>query len=117
MRHLLLLLTAFLVPTLQAAPRTIQQFTQDWRFSQSDPADARSPTFDDQQWQTVTLPHDWAIAGPVSDDAPSHAAGGFFPTGIAWYRKTLTLASLPKGRLTYIVLDGIMANSDVYCNG
>src|SRR6202044_3352079 len=48
---------------------------------------------------------------------PSKGAGGFFPTGTAWYRKTLTLPKLDSTKRTYIAFDGIMANSDVYCNG
>jgi beta-galactosidase len=105
------------VPSSALAQRTIQQFTDAWRFSQSDPAEAKSPIFDDTQWATVTLPHDWSIAGPVKQDAPSKAQGGFFPTGTAWYRKNLTLPKLDPTKRTYIAFDGIMANSDVYCNG
>ncbi len=122
MRRSLLLATAILTTPGFAAlhlaqPRLIQPLDSDWHFSQSDPASAQSPTFDDTQWQIVTLPHDWSIDGPVKEDAPSRAAGGFFPTGIAWYRKTLTLPSLDPTKRTYIAFDGIMANSDVYCNG
>jgi beta-galactosidase len=122
MRRTLLLATALLTTHSFAAlhliqPRVIQSFDSDWRFSQSDPADAKSPTFDDAQWQTVTLPHDWSIAGPVEESAPSRAAGGSFPTGVGWYRHTLNLPALDKNKRTYIAFDGIMANSDVYCNG
>src|ERR1700733_3901904 len=122
MRRSLLLATAILTTHAFAAlhliqPRSIQSFDSDWRFSQSDPADAKSSTFDDAQWQTVTLPHDWSIAGPVREDAPSRAAGGFFPTGVAWYRKALTLPKLDPAKRIYIAFDGVMANSDVYCNG
>ena len=112
------LLTANAFAALHLAqPRAIQPIDSDWRFSQSDPADAQSPAFDDAQWQTVTLPHDWSIAGPVSQTNPSGPAGGFFPTGIAWYRKTLTLPRLDPAKRTFIAFDGVMANSDVYCNG
>jgi beta-galactosidase len=122
MRRSILLATAILTTHAFAAlhliqPRSIQSFDSDWRFSQSDTADAKFPAFDDAQWQTVTLPHDWSIAGPVEENAPSRAAGGFFPTGIAWYRHTLTLPKLDPAKRTYIAFDGIMANSDVYCNG
>jgi beta-galactosidase len=121
-RTLFLLATAIFTTHAFAAlhliqPRVIQPFDSDWRFSQSDPANAQSPTFDDTQWQPVTLPHDWSIAGPVEENAPSRAAGGFFPTGIAWYRHTLALPKLDPAKRTYIAFDGIMANSDVYCNG
>jgi beta-galactosidase len=112
------LLTSAAFPALHPAqPRQIQPFDSDWRFLQSDAPNAQSPTFDDSTWKPVTLPHDWAIAGPVQEDAPSRAAGGFFPTGIGWYRHTLTLAKLDPSKRTFIAFDGIVANSDVYCNG
>jgi beta-galactosidase len=119
MRHALLFASVLLTPLLHAAtngPRPIQQFTEDWRFSQSDAPETQSPTFNDASWQTVTLPHDWSIAGPVDPNNPSGPAGGFFPTGVAWYRKTFTIAPQPHHH-TYIAFDGVMANSDVYING
>ena len=77
--------------------------------------------FDDSAWTSVTLPHDWSIAGPVKEDAPSRGAGGFAPTGIGWYRKTFTVpaadAKPSAARRTFVVFDGVMANSDVYLNG
>jgi beta-galactosidase len=119
MRRALLLASFLLSPLLHATtngPRQIQQFTEDWRFSQSDAPETQSPTFDDASWQTVTLPHDWSIAGPVDPNNPSGPAGGFFPTGVAWYRKTFTISPQPNHH-TYIAFDGVMANSDVYING
>ncbi len=102
-------------------PRVIQQFTIGWKFLQADAPGAEKPAFDDSSWSAVTLPHDWSIAGPVSADAPSRGAGGFFPTGVGWYRKTFTVpaadASPTAARRTFVVFDGVMANSDVYLNG
>jgi beta-galactosidase len=127
MRAQIVLLAAVvgLTPVLYAAPadtpRTVQQFTAGWKFLQADAEGAEKPGFDDSAWKPVTLPHDWSITGPVKEDAPSRAAGGFFPTGIGWYRKTFTVPdadATPKApRRTFIVFDGIMANSDVYLNG
>ncbi len=121
-RQILLLAFALLTtpafPALHLAqPRQIQAFDSDWRFLQSDAPNAQSTIFDDSAWKPVTLPHDWAIAGPVDENAPSRAAGGFFPTGIGWYRHTLNLSKLDPSKHTFIAFDGIMANSDVYCNG
>ncbi|MDP9037642.1 MAG: DUF4982 domain-containing protein [Acidobacteriota bacterium] len=100
-------------------PRIVQQFTAGWRFLQADAPGAEQPGFNDSAWKPVTLPHDWAIAGPVEEDAPTRGAGGFFPAGVGWYRKTFTLppADLNPGKRTFIVFDGVMANSDVYLNG
>ena len=112
----LLFLLALIAHIAHAAPRTIQQFDTGWRFLQSDAPNAQQSSFDDASWQTVTLPHDWAIAGPVNPNNPSGQGGGFFPAGIGWYRKTFAFNPKP-GHLTFIVFDGVMANSDVYCNG
>ncbi len=120
MRRTILLATFLLTPVLaitQQHQRQIQSLDSGWRFLQSDASDAQSPTFDDSTWKLVTLPHDWSIAGPVEENAPSRAAGGFFPTGVGWYHRTLNLTKLDPTKRTFIAFDGIMANSDVYCNG
>ena len=117
-----LLHAAAAAPTSAAQkPRVVQQFTTGWRFLQSDAPGAEKPSFDDSSWIGVILPHDWSIAGPMKEDAPSRGAGAFAPTGIGWYRKTFTApaadASPTAARRTFIVFDGVMANSDVYLNG
>jgi beta-galactosidase len=113
MRLSLFLLAAAL--SAHAQTRSITPLDASWRFSQSDPAGASEASFDDKGWQTVDLPHDWSIAGPVSAENKSGQGGGYFPTGVAWYRKTIP-APAPH-RETWIAFDGVMANSDVYCNG
>ena len=109
------------LPSAPPKPRVIQQFTTGWRFLQEDAKGAEKPDFDDSSWTGVTLPHDWSIAGPPREDAPSRGAGAFMPTGIGWYRKTFTVpdgdATPMATRRTYVVFDGVMANSDVYLNG
>ena len=102
-------------------PRVVQQFTTGWKFLQADATGAEKPGFDDSAWTSVTLPHDWSIAGPFKEDAPSHGAGAFAPTGVGWYRKAFTVPDADgtptAARRTFIVFDGVMANSDVYLNG
>ncbi len=71
--HRITLIAAFFLASAAAAqtqPRQIQQFTEGWRFLQSDASGAESPAFDDGTWKSVTLPHDWAIAGPVEEMLP-----------------------------------------------
>lgn len=132
MHRRLLLLAGFLVlaslaraaPVVDTAtqkPRVVQEFTTGWRFLQADAPGAEKPGFDDSAWIGVTLPHDWSIAGPFKEDAAALGAGGYAPTGIGWYRKTFTIpdadAAPDAARRTFIVFDGVMANSDVYLNG
>ena len=101
----------------QASPRTIVDFNADWKFRQSDEARAGQAEFDDSGWRTVNVPHDWSIAGPVDQKNLSGQGGGFFPTGVAWYRKSFSLPVKDARRRVYIVFEGVMANSDVWING
>jgi beta-galactosidase len=130
-RRILLLATFAALPCfLKAAPvaaqtaqkaRVVQQFTTGWRFLQADVQSAEKPGFDDSAWVGVTLPHDWSIALPFKEDAASKGAGAFAATGVGWYRKTFSVADADTSptavRRTFIVFDGVMANSDVYLNG
>jgi len=103
--------------TAQAPARTIVDFDADWKFFQGDVAHAEAAALDDSAWRAVTVPHDWSIAGPVDAKNLSGPAGGFFPTGIAWYRKSFSLPAKDARRRVYIAFDGVMANSDVWING
>ncbi|KAJ0417595.1 glycoside hydrolase superfamily [Aspergillus carlsbadensis] len=79
-----------------------------------------SPAFDDSDWTSLDLPHDWAIEGPFyeGDNAPVDGAGGRLPTyGVGWYRRTLTSDASDKGKEIYIELDGAMAYGTVWLNG
>ncbi len=107
----------FCAVTACASTRQVEPFTGGWRFLQSDALGAQAPSFDDSSWQAVTLPHDWAIAGRVDEKNATGSAGGYFPAGIGWYRKTFDVPVSAATRRTFIVFDGVMANSDVWING
>ena len=74
------------------------------------------PDFDDSSWEPVTLPHDWAIAGPFT-----HSGGGGMgrlPTdGIGWYRKKLSIPAADAGKSIFLDVDGAMSYSTVWLNG
>lgn len=117
-----LLVSTFSVSTLPvfgepAAARGIIDFNPRWKLHLGDLPNAQQPAMGDSSWRDVSLPHDWSIAGPVDAQNPSGQAGGFFPTGIAWYRKTFSLPVADAHRQVYAVFDGVMANSDVWING
>ena len=55
------------VPLLACAQvRTEQTFEKGWKFTREDSKDFSNSTYDDAKWQSVTVPHDWAIYGPFS---------------------------------------------------
>jgi beta-galactosidase len=88
-----------------------------WRFTLGDPAGAHSPTFDDREWRRLDLPHDWSVEGTPREDAPAGGRGGYFPTGIGWYRKAFRAPQGSRGRQAWLEFDGVYMNSDVWING
>jgi beta-galactosidase len=99
------------------AGRSVFPLDAGWRFHQGDAAGAEKPGFDTSEWQTVDVPHDWSIAGPFKEDAPTTGSGGWLPSGVAWYSRTIPLPDDAKGKRIWVEFDGVMANSDVWMNG
>jgi len=76
--------------------------------------------FDDGDWESVNLPHDWAIKGPfyVGDPSPVPSGMGRLPIqGVGWYRKALDLTIEDEGNVIYLDIDGAMSYSMVWLNG
>lgn len=76
--------------------------------------------FDDSGWESVTLPHDWAIKGPFYTEANAIVGGGMgrLPIqGVGWYRRKLTLSPADRGKSIYLDIDGAMSYAMVWLNG
>ena len=52
--------------SVSAQVRTEFLLEKGWKFTREDNPESVQPSFDDSQWQSVTVPHDWAIYGPFS---------------------------------------------------
>jgi beta-galactosidase len=73
--------------------------------------------FDDHDWQRVTLPHDWAIAGPFLTTGPYGGMGRLKTWGPAWYRNTVTVGAADRGKSIFLDIDGAMSYASVWVNG
>ncbi|KAH7140011.1 glycoside hydrolase superfamily [Dactylonectria estremocensis] len=77
-------------------------------------------SLDDSEWESVTLPHDWAIAGPFyTEDDPIVGGGmGRLPVhGVGWYRRVLTVSEEDLDNTIYLDIDGSMSYTMVWVNG
>jgi beta-galactosidase len=76
--------------------------------------------FDDSSWESVNLPHDWAIKGPFLKDHDDEVGGGMgrLPSpGVAWYRKKLDIPASDEGKSIFLDVDGAMSYAVVWLNG
>jgi beta-galactosidase/beta-glucuronidase len=94
---------------------TPKKINDDWYFIQKDEIQAQRADFDDAQWQTVDLPHDWSVKGKL--DPLLASCTGYLPGGIGWYRKHLDIPASEKGKKVYLYFEGVYNRSEVYLNG
>ena len=119
---LTLLTTAAISATLMAQGRTETVLNDGWQFSR-----------DKQNWQQVTVPHDWAISGPfdkkwdiqvvaIEQNGEKQASektgrSGALPwIGKGYYKRTIAIPQDFKGHAE-LLFDGAMAEPRVSLNG
>ena len=71
---------------VMAQPRQEIYLEKGWRFTRGDISGAADPAFDDSRWESVEVPHDWAIYGPFDKEIDKQVVaieqnGGTVPTG------------------------------------
>lgn len=119
---------------MHAQVRTQQTFKKGWKFTREDRMDFSAKDFNDEKWQSVAVPHDWAIYGPFSIDndkqnlaitqdgqkeAMEHAGrtGGLPFVGTGWYRLQFKSPSFKEGKKATLIFDGAMSHARVFING
>lgn len=103
-----------------------------WKFNLGDTPEASQVDFDDSNWRTVDLPHDFQIeqpwVKPEKHEKPDNSnvaaniksrlsARGFKEMGKGWYRLHITPAEKLRGKRLILDFAGIMYVGDVYLNG
>ncbi len=96
--------------------RTSVVLSNDWKFKKGEIAGAFQQDLNDSGWDAVTIPHDWAIAGPFILDG--NGSTGKLPwKGQGWYRRALDIPASAAGKRLYLIFDGVMAFPKIYING
>lgn len=109
-----LLLLFFLIPGSIHTQQLIK-LTDKWKFFPGDII-AETIEFNDADWRTIQLPHDWGIEGSFDENLPANT--GKLPwKGVGWYRNDFSLGSQSMGKQVYLIFDGIMAFPEIYING
>jgi len=105
-----------------------------WKFYKGDNVYASQTDFDDTEWESVTIPHDWAIYGPFDKEIDKQIVEieqngekvslektgrtGALPfVGVGWYRTNLSLPDFNNAKQALLTFDGAMSNAEVFVNG
>ena len=132
----LFLLTAIAaLMSANASERVSYTLKKGWKFTKGDVAEASSVAFDDSAWESVTVPHDWAIYGPFDkaidlqkvaivqngETVPTEKTGrtGALPyIGVGWYRTVVNVSDFDAAtKKAVLYFDGAMSEARVYVNG
>ena len=95
--------------------RSVIDMNKDWKFFLGNDSTASKVVYNDNNWRTLSLPHDWSIEFDFARNAPATNQGGSLPGGIGWYRKTFMLSA--KNKNVSVEFDGVYKNSEVWING
>jgi beta-galactosidase len=130
---ILVIITIFL--TINAlAQRTEINLEKNWKFSKGDFPEAVNVGFDDSNWETVNVPHDWAIYGPFDKEVDKQVIAivqnnekvatektgrtGALPfIGVGWYRTEFSTPDFEQGKKVLLTFDGAMSEAQVFVNG
>ena len=131
-----LVLVILLISLVLSAQQTRRVLTleEDWKFYKGEATNAETSDFDDARWQTVSVPHDWAIYGPFDKEIdkqtvaitqngetiPTEKTGrtGALPfTGTGWYRKNFNIEAADLNKKVLLLFEGAMSEPEVYLNG
>lgn len=132
--RLVFFLTFLLPAMITAQVRVVTELSDGWKFSTGKQDQAFRVDFDDERWQTVTVPHDWAIYGPFDKEIDKQIVAitqnnekvatektgrtGALPyIGEGWYRKRFSLPQFKKGQKALLLFEGAMSEPKVFLNG
>ena len=132
--NLLFILLSILCIATQAQVRVEYNLEKGWKFIHKDGTDFMRSKYDDSHWQSINIPHDWAIYGPFSihndrqkvaivqdgqKTALEHAGrtGGLPFVGVGWYRLSFDAPAFTSSDKATLIFDGAMSHAKVYLNG
>ncbi len=130
----LLLILFAVCGILHINARTELTLEKGWKFAKGDFQGAMKPDFNDLSWQSVNVPHDWAIYGPFDKNIDMQVVrieqnnekkatektgrtGALPYTGVGWYRTKFNVPDYTQGKKVLLLFDGAMSRANVFVNG
>lgn len=93
-----------------------QIFDLNWKFSLGDLTTATETGFNDINWRSIDLPHDWSTDS-VLTDLLKKAGTGSKAAEKGWYRKIFEIPENWVGKKIVIEFEGINIQHEIFVNG
>lgn len=95
--------------------RTTYSLTKHWKFTQETlPSTAYFKDYDDSNWESVTIPHDWSVHAPFSKEYSSGT--GYLRGGAGFYRCHFQMDAKELENTFILNFDGVYKNAKVWIN-
>ncbi|MDD4970377.1 MAG: DUF4982 domain-containing protein [Paludibacter sp.] len=133
-KNICLLFVICAICTSNLFAQTIVKELSTWKFYKGENSTASSVGFNDSDWESVHVPHDWAINGPFDKEIDKQVikieqnnektatektgrTGALPFIGIGWYRNKVRLPEFTTEKQVILSFDGAMSNAEVFVNG
>lgn len=94
-----------------------QLFDLNWKFLYGDNKYAAEADFDDQDWRSLDLPHDWNKDMNLKGSLSGNDLESGTIEEVGWYRKYFEIPPNWSGKSIQIVLEGISKQHKIFVNG
>lgn len=97
------------------AGKQVRLLSNGWCFHLGELPESWQRNADESDFSPVTIPHDWSVQFPFSQEYSSGT--GYVCGGIGWYRCHFRLPENAKGKRIRLSFDGVYKHSRVWVNG
>ena len=133
-KQILFIFSLLYIATFFSQERKVILLENNWKFKKGNLENAHQINYNDDNWQTVSIPHDWAIYGPFDKEIDKQVVkitqngekkatektgrtGALPYIGEAWYRKNFTIDKKDANKKIILLFEGAMSQPKVFVNG
>ena len=133
-KQILFIFSLLYIATFFSQERKVILLENNWKFKKGNLENAHQINYNDDNWQTVSIPHDWAIYGPFDKEIDKQVVkitqngekkatektgrtGALPYIGEAWYRKNFTIDKKDANKKIILLFEGVMSQPKVFVNG
>ncbi|MFC5284501.1 glycoside hydrolase family 2 protein [Pedobacter alpinus] len=96
---------------VKAQVREKYNFNPEWKLKVFDDSLAAQPNYNDNDWQTITLPQAWNEDDAFQKPIDKHS------TGISWYRKHFKIPADAANGKVLLEFEGVRFGTEIWING